>query len=153
MSSVLSPPKPREPSRPRRFLDPSILRRRGRAVLFAAGSVAAWFVVDAISPRGAPLGEVVVRGAVIGSLYALGAIGLILVFRANRVVNFAQAELGSVAAVLTVELVIKLKVNYFLALPTGLAAALITGVIIDLVVIRAFRLAPRLILAVATIGV
>lgn len=120
--------------------------------MVALGAVALWFAVDNLSPDHFPLGAVI-RGAIIGSLYALGAMGLVLVFRANRVVNFAQAELGAVAAILAIELVIHLRVNYFLALATGLVAAVLTGIIVDLLVIRAFRLAPRLILAVATIGV
>ena len=133
-------------------LHPDAARTDLRVALVALGAAAIWFLADKLGPQGFPIG-VAIRGAVIGSLYALGAMGLILVFRANRVVNFAQAELGAVAAVLVIELVVKLHVNYFLALGTGLVAAVLTGAIVDLVIIRAFRKAPRLILTVATIGV
>ena len=95
----------------------------------------------------------IILGLVFGSLYALIAVGLVLVYRANRVVNFAQAELGSVAAIVAIELVIEYDLNYFLAITTGFAAAALSGIIVDLVVVRVFRNAPRLILAVATIGV
>ena len=54
-------------------------------------------------------------GAVFGSLYALNAIGLVLVYRANRVVNFAQAEFGGVAAVLAIEFVIHWHWNFYVA--------------------------------------
>lgn len=128
-------------------------RRRALNVsVVGVGAVVVWLAVNAIFERGFPLGEVV-AGVIVGALYALGAMGLVLIFRANRVVNFAQAELGAVAAVLTIQLVLQQNVNYFLALITGLVAAVITGVVVDLLVIRAFRNAPRLILAVATIGV
>src|SRR5688572_20037426 len=40
-----------------------------------------------------------INGASIGLLYALLGMGLILVYRANRIINFAQAQLGSVPAV------------------------------------------------------
>src|SRR5688572_23284486 len=40
-----------------------------------------------------------VNGASVGFLYALLGMGLILVWRANRIINFAQAQLGSVPAV------------------------------------------------------
>lgn len=133
-------------------LDATVVRRDLKRAAIGLGAVALWFATDNLLPRGFPIGEVVM-GAVFGSLYALGAMGLVLVFRANRIVNFAQAELGAVAAVLAIQLVIQVRVNYFLAIATGFAAALLTGIIVDLVVIRAFRLAPRLILAVATIGV
>ena len=36
------------------------------------------------------------NGATIGLLYGLLGMGLILVYRANRIINFAQAQLGSV---------------------------------------------------------
>ena len=38
----------------------------------------------------------VVYGIIIGSLTALTAIGLALVYRANKVINFAQADIGAV---------------------------------------------------------
>lgn len=114
--------------------------------------VGVWIAGDRLLPRGLPLGEVVL-GLVHGSLYALIAMGLVLVFRANRIINFAQAELGSAAAVLAILLVIQFDLNYFLAIATGLVAAVLTGFIVDMVVIRTFRNAPRLILSVATIGV
>ena len=45
-------------------------------------------------PVGVPFG-IVLNGALLGLLYALLALGLILVYRAQRIVNFAQAGLGS----------------------------------------------------------
>ena len=58
------------------------------------GAFAVWLLADNVLDRGIPAG-VVVLGTVFGSLYALIAVGLVLIFRANRVVNFAQAELGA----------------------------------------------------------
>src|SRR4051794_12322808 len=55
-------------------------------------------------PHGVPLG-VLINGAVLGMLYALLAFGLILVYRANRIVNFAHAGLGLVPAVTALLLV------------------------------------------------
>jgi branched-chain amino acid transport system permease protein len=118
----------------------------------AIACVVGWFVLDKVLPHGFALG-LVVRGLVSGSLYALIAVGLVLVYRANRVVNFAQAELGSVASVVAVILVLQHHLNFFLALGAGLVAAVITGTLVDVIIIRAFRNAPRLILAVATIGI
>jgi branched-chain amino acid transport system permease protein len=39
-------------------------------------------------------------GTVTGAVYALNAIGIILVYRSNRIINFAQLAVGSVGAVL-----------------------------------------------------
>ena len=51
-----------------------------------------------------PAGELV-YGFIIGSLTALMAFGLALIYRSNRVINFAQADLGAVPASLAVALI------------------------------------------------
>lgn len=137
----------------RERLDSETLDRYAQWASWAAIAVLLWVLLDQmILSRGLPIG-IIILGLVFGSLYALIAVGLVLVYRANRIVNFAQAELGAVASVVAIELVIEYDLNYFVAITTGLAAAVISGIIVDLVVIRVFRNAPRLILAVATIGV
>ncbi len=122
-----------------------------RAMAALAAVLVGWRILDAVLPRGMPAG-IVVLGMVFGSLYALNAIGLVLVYRANRVVNFAQAEFGSVAAVLAIVFVVHWRWNYFLAFATGLAMAALLGALIETTIIRRFRYAPRLILAVVTIA-
>lgn len=122
-----------------------------RAVL-AAASIALWLILDRVIDRGLPLG-IIILGAVFGSLYALTAVGLVLIFRANRVVNFSQAELGGIAAVVAIQLVIQFAWNYFVAVSIGLVGSTILGAAVYVFIIRRFRRAPRLILAVATIGI
>lgn len=92
------------------------------------------------------------NGASVGMLYALLGMGLILVFRANRIINFAQAQLGSVPAVTALLLNLRKDVNYFLVLPIVIIGAVLLGAAVD-IFLRRFRSAPRLIVTVATIGV
>jgi len=99
----------------------------------------------------APLG-VVVNGALFGGRIALIALGIALVYRANRIVNFAQGDLGAVPATLAVMLVVAWNWNYWIGLVVGLAAALVLGVLVESLIIRRFFAAPRLVLTVATIG-
>ncbi len=99
----------------------------------------------------APMG-VVANGVVIGGLTAMIAFGIALVYRANRIVNFAQGDLGGAGATLAVLLIVGPRVPYFVAMLTGIAAAIVLGAVVELLVIRRFFRAPRLILAVATIG-
>src|SRR5579885_2858578 len=54
--------------------------------------------------RKAPIG-IVLLGVVYGSATALGAMGLILVYRANRFINFAHGALGSMVGVLAIGMV------------------------------------------------
>ncbi|HEX2575034.1 MAG TPA: hypothetical protein VHK88_01710 [Aquihabitans sp.] len=91
-------------------------------------------------------------GVVVGLLTALLALGLALVFRANRILNFAQGDLGTVPTTLAVGLIAITGVPYLVGAVAGLAAALVLGAIVDLAIIRRFSRAPRLLLTVATIG-
>ena len=59
----------------------------------------------------------VVGAGVIGSLYALVGMGLILVYRANRIINFAQAQLGAVPAVIALLLIARKGWPWFAVLP------------------------------------
>ncbi|MEJ7584464.1 MAG: hypothetical protein WKF43_10360, partial [Acidimicrobiales bacterium] len=92
------------------------------------------------------------RGAIVGGLTALVALGMALVYRANRVVNFAQGDLGSLPAVLVVLLMTSWGWSYLVALSAGVLASLVLGAVVELVVIRRFFRAPRLLLTVATLG-
>lgn len=103
---------------------------------------------EAPLPRG-----VFIDGAVVGSLYALVAIGLILVYRANRVINFAQAQLGAVPAVAALLLIALQGWSYWLALPVVVLGGALLGAGVEVAGVRRFRKAPRLILTVVTIGI
>ncbi len=100
---------------------------------------------------GPPAG-IVVQGALLGGLSALLALGLALVYRANRILNFAQGDLGAAPASLAVLLVVSSGTSWLVAFITGLVAALALGAAVELLVIRRFFRSPRLILTVATIG-
>jgi branched-chain amino acid transport system permease protein len=93
-----------------------------------------------------------VQGVVLGLLGALMAVGLGLVFRLNRVVNFAQGDLGSAPGVLAFGLIGLSGVNYFLGFATGLVATVLLTVAVEVLVIRRFARSARLMLTVATIG-
>ncbi|MGH9274393.1 MAG: branched-chain amino acid ABC transporter permease, partial [Acidimicrobiales bacterium] len=95
---------------------------------------------------------IIVQGVVIGGLTALIAFGISLIYRANRIVSFAQGDLGAVPAVLAVLLIVGPGWPFPLAALAGLVAAVALGAAVELLVIRRFTKAPRLILTVATIG-
>lgn len=127
------------------------MHRYARPAITAAVLFGLWLLVDNGTAKGLPPG-ILIAGVVTGSLYGLNALGIVLIYRANRIVNFAQAELGSIAAVATIELVRVAHVPYFLAVVIGVVFALVIGAGISTLVIRRFANAPRLIVAVATIG-
>jgi branched-chain amino acid transport system permease protein len=93
------------------------------------------------------------QGLIMGMLASLLAIGLLLIYRSNRIINFAQGALGAVAATLANELFVRYHVPYFIAVLTGIVAGVTVSLIVEYVFIRRFAKAPRLILTVATIGI
>jgi branched-chain amino acid transport system permease protein len=107
-----------------------------------------------VGRRAAPIPRsIVLLGIVFGSLYAMVAMGLILVYRANRIINFAQAELGAVPAVIALLLVAKRGMPYVIAVPMALIGGALLGGLTEVTLIRRFNKSPRLILTVVTIGV
>ena len=91
-------------------------------------------------------------GIVTGLLTALVALGLALIYRANRILNFAQGDLGVVPATIAVGLIAVNKMPYAFGAVIGLVFAIALGALIEMLVVRRFFRAPRLLLTVATIG-
>lgn len=98
-----------------------------------------------------PLGAVL-QGIVLGLLTSLVALGIVLIYRSNRVLNFAQGELGLLPTILAVMLIVESGFPYLVALLLGLIASLLLGVSSEFLVIRRFTRSPRLVLTVATLG-
>lgn len=98
-----------------------------------------------------PLG-VFARGVLVGAVTSLIALGMALVYRSNRIVNFAQGDLGAAPAVLVFLLLTEWGWPYPVAVVAGAVSAFALGGLVELAVIRRFFSAPRLVLTVATIG-
>ncbi len=95
--------------------------------------------------------SVVLEGAIVGLNYGLLAVGLVLIYRTSRVINFAQGQLGVVAAVFMVKLYYDFGINYWAALVAALGVAAGAGALSELVLRRLFN-RPRVMVMVATIG-
>jgi branched-chain amino acid transport system permease protein len=99
----------------------------------------------------APFG-IVVAGVIVGTVTALLAMGLILIYKTSRFINFAYASMGSLAGVTAIGLHLEKGVPFFAALPIGVVLGVLTGALVELIV-RRFRHTSRLILTVASIGI
>jgi ABC-type branched-subunit amino acid transport system ATPase component/ABC-type branched-subunit amino acid transport system permease subunit len=95
----------------------------------------------------------VTLGATIGLTYGLLAVGLVLVHRSSRLVNFAHGEVGAFAAVVLGVLVNERGWPYYAALPVCLGVGAALGIAVEVSVIRRLQRAPRLMGVVATLGV
>ncbi len=95
--------------------------------------------------------SVVIEGVILGLNYGLLALGLVLIYRTSRVLNFAQGQLGVVAAVLLVKLHDDYGIFYWAALAAAIAVAAGAGAVSELVLRRLFN-RPRVLVMVATVG-
>ena len=95
----------------------------------------------------------VINGTSLGSLYGLIAVGIILIYRTNRIINFAAAAVGAVPAIFALLLDVQRHVNYLVVLPIALIGGPALGALVDIVVMRRFARSPRLITTVVTLGV
>lgn len=77
-----------------------VVDRRVLVVWLLAGFLG----VGAIGASDIDLGGVLVDGVSVGSVYALVALGIVLVYRSTKVMNFAQGELGTMPAFLVLML-------------------------------------------------
>ena len=92
------------------------------------------------------------HGTLIGGLTALIALGMALIYRTNRVLNFAQADLGVLPVVLFAMLTTVWTWSWPVAAVTSVLAALLMGIVVELAIVRRFSKTPRLLLMVATMG-
>jgi branched-chain amino acid transport system permease protein len=96
--------------------------------------------------------QVLWEGLVSGVLYALIALGFVLIFKSSRIFNFAQGIMVVFAALTLVGLH-ENGVPAWLALPLTLLVMLILAVGIERVVLRPLVNQPDIILFMATIGI
>jgi branched-chain amino acid transport system permease protein len=87
------------------------------------------------SLRSAIFAQLTVQGLALGAVYGSLALALVLVYRATRVVNFAQGELAMATTYVAYQL-IKWGLSYWEAFFATLAIAFVLGTVLELVLIR-----------------
>ncbi|HEX6488103.1 MAG TPA: branched-chain amino acid ABC transporter permease [Candidatus Dormibacteraeota bacterium] len=96
--------------------------------------------------------EALVIGLVKGAIYGLIALGLVMVYKGSRVLNFAQAEIGGAGLYLTYILMHHFNLPWVPAALVTIAAAAAVGIGFERFFVRPMGDAPRLTVAVATVG-
>lgn len=114
------------------------------------GSVVTLLVLSQLFPLAWPLGRIF-QGAILGAASGLLALGLVLVYRTARVINFAYGAMGSCAAQVGIVCYEVYGLPWLACVVIALLAGAAIGVAVDAVLAR-FRNAPRLVVTVATIG-
>lgn len=97
--------------------------------------------------------DIMAIGASIGMANALLAMGLVLIYKSNRVINLAHGEFGAFAVAMMLALTRVAHLNYWLALGCSLAATGTLAAMIERSILRRLERSPRLILLIATLGI
>lgn len=97
--------------------------------------------------------QLVFNGFVTGLVIGLVAMGVVLVYRSTRVINFAVGNMGLVGGTLFPLLILNYNWGFWLALALALLVGTLFATVVELTVVRRLFQAPRVILLVATVGV
>src|SRR2546421_4542577 len=92
------------------------------------------------SSRATDAGDRVTAGLVLGLItgltYGLLAVGIVLIFKANKFINLAHAQLGAVSALLLGRLVLENGWSWWAAFPLVVAVGVAVGLVVERTVIR-----------------
>lgn len=96
--------------------------------------------------------EVLIGGLLSGVMYALVALGFVLIYKASGVFNFAQGAMVFFAALTCVGISSKFGLSLWLAIPLTMGAMVLLGLVTERVVLRPLVNQPEITLFMATIG-
>jgi ABC-type branched-subunit amino acid transport system ATPase component/branched-subunit amino acid ABC-type transport system permease component len=96
---------------------------------------------------------IITLGLATGMSYGLLAVGILLVYRSDKVINFAHGEIGAFGAAFFGVAVVKWHVPYWVALLPAMLVSAALGGVTELGIVRRLRRAPKLMSLVATLGV
>jgi len=88
-----------------------------------------------------------------GSVYALAALGIIIIFRTSRTTNFAQGAIGMFNAFVGTFTLINFGFPVWLAAIAGMFAAFLTGIFVDIVIIRRAQKVSPIAKQIITFGI
>jgi len=93
-----------------------------------------------------------IPGLVLGSIYALGAIGVTLTFGILRFANFAHGEIMTLGAYVTLTLMWLTGWHPLLLLPVAMVILSLIVISLDQVFFKPFRNSPAVVLVIASFG-
>lgn len=99
------------------------------------------------------LAQQIVSGLATGSLYALTAIGIVLIFRNTRTINLAQGDFSMMGAFVALVVLERFKGNLLVATLVAIVAVTLLAVAVQRLIMRPIEQADWLTLFTATLGV
>ncbi|MGE5700194.1 MAG: branched-chain amino acid ABC transporter permease [Deltaproteobacteria bacterium] len=96
--------------------------------------------------------QLVISGLVVGSIYAAVALGFTIIYKATRVVNFAQGELLMVGAYVCYAFVVQTGVPFWAALLATVVFGMVLAFLIERLILRPMIGEPIISIIMVTIG-
>ncbi|HVU60169.1 MAG TPA: ATP-binding cassette domain-containing protein [Mycobacteriales bacterium] len=126
-------------------------RRGGLPAAAAAAGAVAVLLLTQLDSHDVPMGTVL-YGVLYGSLNGLLAVGLVLLYRVTRALNFAYGAMGGLPAGIAASLYLSHGVPWGACIALSIGLGLVVGLATGALVNWRFSRSPRLVLTVATIG-
>ncbi|MBU2647216.1 branched-chain amino acid ABC transporter permease [bacterium] len=99
------------------------------------------------------IAQQLINGLILGSLYALVAVGFSMIYGIIRLINFAHGEIIMIGAFTTLGLLSTLGLPFWLVIPAVILVCAGTGIIIEKAAFRPMRGAPQVTGFIASLGV
>jgi len=96
--------------------------------------------------------QLVISGLVIGSIYSAVALGFVIIYKATRVVNFAQGELLMVGAYVCFAFLVQMHVPFWGALLLTILFGMILALFVERLILRPMIGEPIISIIMVTIG-
>lgn len=87
-----------------------------------------------------------------GSVYALAALGIIIIYKTSRMTNFAQGSIGMVNAFIATFFLMKTGAPAWLSAIVGMISSIITGIVVDIVIMRRAKKTTPVAKQIITLG-
>ena len=108
-------------------------------------------LATAVFPHQVPMGTVL-YGVLYGSLNGLLAVGLVLIYRVSRSINFAYGAMGGLPGGIAASLYLSHHIPWALAIAISAVLGVAVGAAVGALINWRFSNSPRLVLTVASIG-
>jgi len=96
--------------------------------------------------------QYLITGLTIGSIYAMVAIGFIIIYNVTEIINFAQGEFVVLGGLVMIAFSVSVGLPLFIAFPVTVALVMLVGILLDRLAIRPIRKPSVLTLIIATIA-
>lgn len=95
----------------------------------------------------------VINGLMLGSVYALLALGYTMVYGIIKLINFAHGDIYMLGAYFGYFFIKVLHLNFFIALVLAMAVSAVIGVLIEYIAYRPLRHSPRIAVLISALGI